>query len=153
MAVVKNQGAGNKTGRWQYRANKTRWFLSPGIMELWNSFPWDIAGHRVQEAIRHTESKDAACGSINLWFQNDLWVGEQPEETIPTWLLCVYPTPQLLQEAEFLTRVHFCSSSFSLMLQLSNTWPTPPPKRWLCNIYCGLPVHWWKNGNSGKIRR
>lgn len=64
MSKIKEQEI--KLAGGNIKANKTRWFLSLGIMELWNSFPGDIAGHRVQEAIGHTESKDAACGSINL---------------------------------------------------------------------------------------
>lgn len=81
MSKIKEQEI--KLAGGNVEANKTRWFLCLGITELWNSSPRDIAGHRVQEAIRHTESKAAACASINLC-QDDLGVGEQPKEMIPT---------------------------------------------------------------------
>lgn len=141
MAVVKNRGAGSEAGRWQRWGEQNEVIpLSLAIREMWNCCPWDSAGHRDQTGI--LRAKLVPWASTNLWKLPTMSPerDEQHKE-------CVHPTPHPspgIQEEKFLIWMHFCSSSPSLVLQLSNALPIPPQKWWLCNIYCGLSVHWWK---------
>lgn len=155
MAVVKNRGAGSKAGRWQCQGKQKEVVPLSGHEGAVEFLPTGYCRSQGSDS-NHWEQSCCLCFQTSVVPQWALSGMSSTRRWSPRGCSVCTPLPsqpQGLQEAEFLLWMHFCSSSSSLVHQLSNTWPTPPQKRWLYNIYCGLPVYGWKNGKSGKIKR